>query len=124
MIVTKETPCSDFTEGIYEWTVHTYGPKAIATNIMHILKESLGKSEWDIATETDAMFDSYLIDKAADLAQGRSVDLDLIYQDLLKKFIFSGAEKRLLEKSRMEERLLGILLAVTRTKPINNNKQQ
>ena len=95
-----------------------YGYAARITDIWRLLAVSIGLEKFELLEPRNYMngpFESYLIDEYIKWNKGEEVNFTDIYDAILKVGDFTNSEKLTLNSCNIEERLLGIFLA------LNNN---
>lgn len=93
-----------------------YGYAARITDIWRLLAVSIGLEKFELLDPKNYMngpFESYLIDEYIKWNKGEEVNFTDIYDAILKVGDFTGSEKLTLNSCNIEERLLGIFLALS-----------
>lgn len=122
----KNKNSNDFTEtckAVFHIISNKFGHTARITDIFEMLRLATGLEEFmvlDFNNIQHGEFQSYLINTQIDWISGKDVDFTELYQAILTAGDFLESEKRIFETGKIEERLWGIMLAIT--DPDNKNK--
>lgn len=93
-----------------------YGYTARITDIWKLLADSIGLEKFELLDPKYYMngpFESYLIDEYIKWNKEEEIDFTDIYEAILKVGDFTSSEKLTLSSCSVEERLLGIFLALS-----------
>lgn len=121
MFITKKTDNTEYTYTtllVEDLIKSKYGYTARITDIWKLLAASISLEKFEILDPKNYMngpFESYLIDEYIKWINGKEVNFTDIYEAILKVGDFTQSEKLALSSCNIEERLLGIFLA------LNNN---
>ena len=103
--------------------VRDFGGTARISNMFEIWKDIYDIDEFmllDLRQCQNSPFEAYLMDRQLDWMNGEEVDLTEVYESILTAGDFTTSEKRLFQVGKPEERIWGILLAITDPTNINN----
>lgn len=112
----KSTDFTNTVRSVYNLIVEKFSYKARISQLIEMLRESLGLKEFEIYDSrmvNNSAFESFCMDLQYDFMNGKDVDFTELYDAILKSGDFLNSEIRMFEKCEMEERLWAIFLAIT-----------
>ena len=124
LIVNKNN--RNFTDPVrvtYHTIRQSFGYNARISQLIEMIRVALGIEEfeaYDPNVIENAKLESYMMDKQIQFMAGEDVDFSEIYESIIKAGNFLTSEKRLFEQENIEERLWGIMLAITDPENENN----